>query len=105
MACETAGGTTLEVVLRWAAVGAWWTLQLAELPAPDALDEALPAAAGPVGEEYDGVDAVPFDPGRRWAAAVVQGGLGRHTVVVTRTPVRARRERGVARRRHVRGVR
>ncbi|MEU0249293.1 magnesium-translocating P-type ATPase [Streptomyces sp. NPDC006235] len=70
-------------VLRWAAVGAWWTLQLAELPAPDALDEALLAAAGPVGEEYDGVDAVPFDPVRRLSTAVVRGSLGRHTVVVT----------------------
>ncbi|MFB7933113.1 magnesium-translocating P-type ATPase [Streptomyces sp. NPDC056039] len=70
-------------VLRWAAVGAWWTLQLAELPAPDALDEALLEAAGPVGEEYDGVDAVPFDPVRRIATAVVRGSLGRHTVVVT----------------------
>jgi Mg2+-importing ATPase len=70
-------------VLRWAAVGAWWTLQLAELPAPDALDEALLEAAGPVGEEYDGVDAVPFDPLRRFSTAVVRGSLGRHTVVVT----------------------
>ncbi|QWB22360.1 MULTISPECIES: magnesium-translocating P-type ATPase [Streptomyces] len=70
-------------ILRWAAVGAWWTLQLAELPAPDALDEALLEAAGPVGEEYDGVDAVPFDPVRRIATAVVRGSLGRHTVVVT----------------------
>ncbi|MFD5156994.1 magnesium-translocating P-type ATPase [Streptomyces hawaiiensis] len=70
-------------VLRWAAVGAWWTLQLAELPAPDALDEALLEAAGPVGEKYDGVDAVPFDPVRRTATAVVRGDLGQHTVVVT----------------------
>ncbi|WP_338783824.1 magnesium-translocating P-type ATPase [Streptomyces sp. DG1A-41] len=70
-------------VLRWAAVGAWWTLQLAEPPAPDALDEALLEAAGPVGEEYDGVDAVPFDPVRRISTAVVRGSLGRHTVVVT----------------------
>ncbi|MEU9348760.1 magnesium-translocating P-type ATPase [Streptomyces sp. NPDC048278] len=70
-------------VLRWAAVGAWWTLQLAELPAPDALDEALLTAAGPVGEEYDGVGAVPFDPGRRTATAVVAGTLGTH-VLVTR---------------------
>ncbi|MEU5307594.1 HAD-IC family P-type ATPase [Streptomyces sp. NPDC021562] len=60
-------------VLRWAAVGAWWTLQLAELPAPDALDEALLTAAGPVGEEYDGIGAVPFDPERRTATAVVTG--------------------------------
>ncbi|KOX06368.1 magnesium ABC transporter ATPase [Streptomyces sp. NRRL B-1140] len=70
-------------VLRWAAVGAWWTLQLAELPSPDALDEALLEAAGPAGEEYDGVDAVPFDPVRRTSTAVVRGGLGQHTVVLT----------------------
>ncbi|MFI6930935.1 HAD-IC family P-type ATPase [Streptomyces sp. NPDC050287] len=69
-------------VLRWAAVNAWWTLQLAELPAPDALDEALLDAAGPVGEEEDGVAAVPFDPQRRLAGAVVQGRLGTHTLVV-----------------------
>ncbi|MGW2240721.1 HAD-IC family P-type ATPase [Streptomyces sp. NPDC001759] len=70
-------------VLRWAAVGAWWSLQLAELPAPDALDEALLRAAGEAGEEYDGVGAVPFDPVRRLATAVVRGpGPGTHTVVV-----------------------
>ncbi|MFD3584219.1 magnesium-translocating P-type ATPase [Streptomyces sp. NPDC058683] len=68
-------------VLRWAAVGAWWTLQLAELPAADALDEALLTAAGPVGEEYDGIGAVPFAPGRRTATAVVAGGLGTHVLV------------------------
>ncbi|MFI6855167.1 magnesium-translocating P-type ATPase [Streptomyces sp. NPDC050416] len=81
-ALDAAGRDDPEV-LRWAAVGAWWTLQLAELPAPDALDEALLAAAGPVGEECDGVDAVPFDPVRRFSTAVVRGSLGRHTVVVT----------------------
>ncbi|GAQ53748.1 magnesium-translocating P-type ATPase [Streptomyces acidiscabies] len=68
----TDGGEDDDVV-RWAAVQAWWTLQLAELPAPDALDEALLDAAGAVGEEYDGVDAVPFDPQRRIATAVVRG--------------------------------
>ncbi|MEU2425609.1 magnesium-translocating P-type ATPase [Streptomyces sp. NPDC007851] len=62
--------------LRWAAVAAWWTLQLAELPAPDALDEALLTAAGAVGEEYDGIDAVPFDPERRTASALVTDGPG-----------------------------
>lgn len=81
-ALDAAGRDDPEV-LHWAAVGAWWTLQLAELPAPDALDDALLEAAGPVGEEYDGVDAVPFDPVRRIATAVVRGDLGRHTVVVT----------------------
>ncbi|MEU0968801.1 magnesium-translocating P-type ATPase [Streptomyces sp. NPDC005917] len=68
-------------VLRWAAVGAWWTLQLAELPAADALDEALLTAAGPVGEEYDGIGAVPFDPGRRTATAVVAGSPDTHVLV------------------------
>ncbi|MER6081004.1 magnesium-translocating P-type ATPase [Streptomyces sp. NPDC001833] len=68
-------------VLRWAAVSAWWTLQLADLPAPDALDEALLTAAGPVGEEHDGIGAVPFDPERRTATAVVAGTLGTHVLV------------------------
>ncbi|MER5513501.1 magnesium-translocating P-type ATPase [Streptomyces sp. NPDC002763] len=68
-------------VLRWAAVGAWWTLQLAELPAADALDEALLTVAGPVGEDHDGIGAVPFDPGRRTATAVVAGRLGTHVLV------------------------
>ncbi|OXY97532.1 magnesium-translocating P-type ATPase [Streptomyces diastatochromogenes] len=72
-------------VLRWAAVNAWWTLHLADLPEPDALDEALLEAAD---EDdlmaYDGVAAVPFDPVRRLATAVVRtpGRLGRHTLVV-----------------------
>ncbi|MDF3298491.1 HAD-IC family P-type ATPase [Streptomyces tropicalis] len=69
-------------VLRRAAAGAWWTLQLAELPAPDALDEALLEAAGRAGEEYDGVDAVPFDPVRRLATAVMRDGVGTHLLVV-----------------------
>ncbi|MEW2131294.1 HAD-IC family P-type ATPase [Streptomyces sp. NPDC005435] len=69
-------------VLRWAAVNSWWTLQLAEPPAPDALDEALLSAAGPVGEEYDGIAVLPFDPAHRMATALVAGGgLGRHVLV------------------------
>jgi Mg2+-importing ATPase len=68
-------------VLRWAAVGAWWTLQLAELPAPDVLDEALLAVAGAVGEEYDGLAALPVQPGRRLATAVVAGRPGRHLLI------------------------
>ncbi|MYQ46003.1 HAD-IC family P-type ATPase [Streptomyces sp. SID4985] len=80
-------GRTDPEVLRWAAVGAWWTLQLADPPAPDALDEALLNAAGPVGEEHDGVAALPFDPAHRVATAVVAGsGLVRH-VLVTRGAV------------------
>ena len=70
-------------VLNLAATAAWWTLQLAEAPTPDALDEALLEAAGPVGEEYDGIAAVPFDPVRRLATAVVRGAaLGTHTLIV-----------------------
>ncbi|WP_391858536.1 magnesium-translocating P-type ATPase [Streptomyces rugosispiralis] len=72
-------------VLRWAAVNAWWTLQLADLPTPDALDEAILDAAD---EDdlmaYDGTAAIPFDPVRRLATAVVRtpGRLGSHTLVV-----------------------
>uniref|UniRef100_UPI000CD53272 magnesium-translocating P-type ATPase n=1 Tax=Streptomyces sp. SM13 TaxID=1983803 RepID=UPI000CD53272 len=79
-------------VLRWAAVSALWTLQLAELPAADALDEAVldaadacgPPAAGQVNPEaYEGVAVLPFDPVRRVATAVVRrpGRLGVHTLV------------------------
>ncbi|WP_427919134.1 magnesium-translocating P-type ATPase [Streptomyces sp. cg40] len=71
-------------VLRWAAVNAWWTLQLADLPTPDALDEAVLDAV----DEHDlmacdGLAALPFDPVRRLATAVVRtpGRLGTHTLV------------------------
>ncbi|NDZ81253.1 magnesium-translocating P-type ATPase [Streptomyces sp. SID10853] len=72
-------------VLHWAAVNAWWTLQLADLPAPDPLDEALLGASD--GEEflpYEGIAALPFDPVRRMATAVVRGPgrLGVDTLVV-----------------------
>lgn len=77
-----------EQVLHWAAVNALWTLQLAELPASDALDEAvLEAAAECSGPDpwsaYDGVTVLPFDPVRRLATAVVRrpGRLGAHTLV------------------------
>ncbi|MEU6084340.1 magnesium-translocating P-type ATPase [Streptomyces sp. NPDC047108] len=72
-------------VLHWAAVNAWWTLQLADLPTPDALDEAVLDAAGEDGPAaYEGVAAVPFDPVRRLSVAVVRtpGRLGTHTVAV-----------------------
>ncbi|WP_405872635.1 magnesium-translocating P-type ATPase [Streptomyces sp. NBC_00005] len=72
-------------VLRWAAVNAWWTLQLADLPAPDALDDAvLDAAEEDDVMAYDPVAALPFDPLRRLATAVVRtpGRLGTHTLVV-----------------------
>lgn len=64
-------------VLRWAAVNAWWTLQLADLPAPDALDEAvLDRAEEAEMLAYDGVAAVPFDPARRLSTAVVRTPAG-----------------------------
>lgn len=72
-------------VLRWAAANAWWTLQLADLPAPDALDDAvLDAADEDDVMAYDGVAALPFDPLRRLATAVVRtpARLGTHTLVV-----------------------
>ncbi|MGK3089827.1 magnesium-translocating P-type ATPase [Streptomyces sp. WAC01490] len=71
-------------VLRWAALSALWTLQLAELPAPDALDEAvLDAAEHPEDAAYEGVAALPFDPVRRVATAVLRrpDRLGVHTLV------------------------
>jgi Mg2+-importing ATPase len=80
-AVDGAGADAPEV-LNWAAVGAWWTLQLADLPAPDSLDEALLDAADGAWEAYEGVAALPFDPVRRLAVAVVRGELGRHTLVV-----------------------
>ncbi|WP_405823413.1 magnesium-translocating P-type ATPase [Streptomyces sp. NBC_01390] len=77
-----AAGRDDPAVLDWAATAAWWNLQLADPPTPDALDEALLTAAGPVGERYDGVVALPFDPVRRLATAVVRGRLGTHVLVV-----------------------
>ncbi|MFJ6212112.1 magnesium-translocating P-type ATPase [Streptomyces sp. NPDC092296] len=70
--------------LRWAAVNSLWTLHLADLPAPDALDEAILTAAGDHAEQWDGVAALPFDPVRRSSCAVVRrpDGFGRHTLVV-----------------------
>ncbi|WP_440574824.1 magnesium-translocating P-type ATPase [Streptomyces sp. AC154] len=94
-------------VLHWAAVNALWTLQLADLPAPDALDEAVLDASerqeesGPGGGRprtavgsYDAVAALPFDPVRRLSTAVVRlpGGLGTH-VLVTKGAVEAVLER------------
>ncbi|MEW2167745.1 HAD-IC family P-type ATPase [Streptomyces sp. NPDC007084] len=70
--------------LHWAGVNAWWSLQLADSPMADALDEAL-LDAGDVeeAERYEGVAALPFDPLRRMATAVVRtpGRLGVHTLV------------------------
>nr|WP_227025445.1 magnesium-translocating P-type ATPase [Streptomyces tsukubensis] len=74
-------------VLRWAAVSAWWNLELAELPAPDALDAAVLAEADARGldlSRYEGVAALPFDPVRGVATAVVRGPgrLGAHLLAV-----------------------
>ncbi|WUW85930.1 HAD-IC family P-type ATPase [Streptomyces sp. NBC_01451] len=71
-------------VLTLAAMAAWWTLQLADPPTPDALDEALLTATGPADERYDGVAALPFDPVGRTATAVVRvrGMPGTHLLVV-----------------------
>ncbi|MDJ0346127.1 magnesium-translocating P-type ATPase [Streptomyces sp. H10-C2] len=74
-------------VLHWAAVNSLWTLQLADLPAPDALDEAILEATEDCGEEllaYDGVAALPFDAVRRSSCAVVRrpSRTGLHTLVV-----------------------
>ncbi|WP_432178750.1 magnesium-translocating P-type ATPase [Streptomyces sp. NBC_00063] len=74
--------------LHWAAVSAWWTLQLADLPAADALDEAVITQAladdPAFTEAYDGITALPFDPVRRLATAVVRrpGTLGTVTLAV-----------------------
>nr|WP_203615081.1 magnesium-translocating P-type ATPase [Streptomyces sp. SID13726] len=71
-------------VLRLAAAAAWWSLQLADVPTPDALDEALQAV---VDEEallaHDGDTALPFDPVRRLATVVVRtpGRLGTRTLI------------------------
>nr|WP_234430778.1 magnesium-translocating P-type ATPase [Streptomyces sp. NRRL F-4489] len=74
-------------VLRWAAVNSFWTIELAELPVPDALDEAVLAAADELGADplaYEGVAALPFDPAVRMSTAVVRrpGSHGSHTLVV-----------------------
>ncbi|WP_198168081.1 magnesium-translocating P-type ATPase [Herbidospora yilanensis] len=68
-------------VLRWAAVNSFWTLHLADLPAPDTLDAAILRAAGD-GDLENGVDALPFDPVRRLSVAVVEGPAWRHTLVM-----------------------
>jgi Mg2+-importing ATPase len=84
--CLDADGRPDPDVLRWAAANSLWTLQLAELPVPDELDEVLLAAAHDHADHHslDGVAAIPFDPVRRLATAVVRQPHrpGRHTLVV-----------------------
>ncbi|MEU9101585.1 magnesium-translocating P-type ATPase [Streptomyces sp. NPDC048361] len=85
-----AGGAPDASVLHWAAVNSLWTLQLAEVPSTDALDEAILDAAeqrlpeGADAWEYDPVTALPFDPVRRLSTAVIRTPrrLGHHTLVV-----------------------
>ncbi len=74
-------GRTDPAVLHWAAVNSLWTIQLADVPAPDALDEAILAAAETDVESLNGVDVIPFDPVRRLVTAVVAR-PGVHTLVV-----------------------
>ncbi|WP_067178693.1 HAD-IC family P-type ATPase [Microtetraspora niveoalba] len=74
-------------VLDWAAVNSLWTLQLADLPSPDALDKAILDAADGLGTALpacEGVAALPFDPARRSSCAVVlrPGRTAVHTLVV-----------------------
>ncbi len=100
-------GSSDPAVLHWAAVNALWTLQLADLPAPDALDEAVldaserqeesaPGGGSPrtAVSSYDAVAALPFDPVRRLSTAVVRlpGRPGAH-VLVTKGAVEAVLER------------
>lgn len=75
--------------LRWAAVNSFWTIQLADLPSADALDEALLGFADDLdGEETigaaTGIGVIPFDPSRRLSTAVVTrpGRFGVHTLAV-----------------------
>ncbi|MEW2545300.1 magnesium-translocating P-type ATPase [Streptomyces sp. NPDC047002] len=72
--------------LAWAAVNSLVTLQLAEVPQPDPLDEAVLAAAPPgAADRYEGVAALPLDPVRRRSAALVRDGSG-HTLAVKGAP-------------------
>ncbi|WP_171167054.1 magnesium-translocating P-type ATPase [Streptomyces sp. I05A-00742] len=94
---EDAHGRDGHDVVHWAAVNALWTLHLAELPMPDALDEAVLDAAGDAlvaaEEEYEGVAALPCAPGRPLSTAVVRrtgdprfGLSGVHVLVVKGAP-------------------
>lgn len=71
-------GRTAPEVLHWAALNGLCTLELADLPAPDALDEAVLDAVDEWGAEWsevrghDGVAVLPFDPVRHLATAVVR---------------------------------
>ncbi|MDF2259796.1 HAD-IC family P-type ATPase [Streptomyces ferralitis] len=61
-----ADGRTDPAVLHWAAVNSLWTIQLADVPAPDALDEAILLAAESLGDTAaDSADWVASPPARR----------------------------------------
>nr|WP_269853932.1 HAD-IC family P-type ATPase [Streptomyces sp. RPT161] len=61
-----AEGRTDPAVLHWAAVNSLWTIQLADVPAPDALDEAILAAAETEGDAAaDSHDWLASAPARR----------------------------------------
>ncbi|MFI1091568.1 cation-translocating P-type ATPase [Streptomyces sp. NPDC020917] len=72
------GGQDDPEVLRWAAVNSLWTLHLADLPAPDTLDEAiLDAAAGgreDAGHEPDAAAAGEPDPSAPWEVITGEAG-------------------------------
>ncbi|WP_016906302.1 magnesium-translocating P-type ATPase [Streptomyces xiaopingdaonensis] len=93
--CSVDGtGTAEPLVAHWAAVNSLWTLQLADAPHPDALDEALLEAAEETVADpaspwaYEGVDALPLDPAHRSACAVVRTPqrAGFHTLVSKGAP-------------------
>ncbi|WP_327045868.1 magnesium-translocating P-type ATPase [Microbispora sp. NBC_01189] len=81
--CVDHDGRPDPAVLRWASVNSFWTLQLADLPAADPLDEAILDAEQDLGD-YEGVDALAFDPVLRISCAVVSQPARRatHLVVV-----------------------
>ncbi|SDN43541.1 magnesium-translocating P-type ATPase [Actinacidiphila guanduensis] len=83
-------GTPAPDVLRWAALNSLWMLQLAEVPASDALDEALLAAAVASEDDLDcdAVAALPFDPARRLSTVVARapGRPGTHILVAKGAP-------------------
>ncbi|WP_424216782.1 HAD-IC family P-type ATPase (plasmid) [Streptomyces sp. BI20] len=87
---------------RWAAVNAWWSVHLAETPAPDAVDAVLLEECGEEGDRaglggeagegappahpelLDPLAVLPFDPTRRFSAVAVRapGRPGHRLLVV-----------------------
>ncbi|WP_308012260.1 HAD-IC family P-type ATPase [Actinacidiphila acidipaludis] len=83
-ACLDPAGRPDEEVLRWAAVNSLWTLQLADLPVADALDEAILDAAG----------GRPDPPAGRSASAAPAGGAAGSGTVGVRAVAAGGRENG-----------